>query len=110
MTAGPKNPNYPQRVGEKKNREMRQSGPSSTADDQIVDRVDLEMLAKLDMLIERATRSSPGLPVDGQSREMDLEVLTKLDMIMEKVARMEEDRGREEEAPPGYTSNRSSRN
>ncbi|KAK1233554.1 hypothetical protein PQX77_003290 [Marasmius sp. AFHP31] len=68
---------------------------------------DSEMLAKLNMLIERAARSSPGPAVDGQSRGMDLEVLAKLDMIMEKVARLEEDRGREEEAPPDYVSNRS---
>ncbi|KAK1217893.1 hypothetical protein PQX77_019447 [Marasmius sp. AFHP31] len=106
--AGPGNPNYPRRVGEKNNRGLRHSGPPPTADDQRVGRADSEMLAKLNILIERAARSSPGPAVDGHSRGTDLEVLAKLDIIMDKVARLEEDRGREEErAPPDYASNRS---
>ncbi|KAK1219560.1 hypothetical protein PQX77_017749 [Marasmius sp. AFHP31] len=107
MTAVPGNSNYPRRVGGK-NREMRHSGPPPMADDQRVDQVDSEALVKLNMLIERAARSSPGPAVDGQSGGTDLEVLAKLDMIMERVARLEEDRDREEEEPPpDYASNRS---
>ncbi|KAK1215596.1 hypothetical protein PQX77_021807 [Marasmius sp. AFHP31] len=100
---------------ERRHQNADSSGPTVTDDQRVpgpaVDGqsrgTDSEMLAKLNMLIERAARSSPGPAVDGQSRGMDLEVLAKLDMIMEKVARLEEDRGREEEAPPDYVSNRS---
>ncbi|KAL0062519.1 hypothetical protein AAF712_010558 [Marasmius tenuissimus] len=73
---------------------------------------DSEVLAKLDMIMERVARSSPGPTVgvdDQRARGPDSEVLAKLDMIMERVARLEEaDRDRDmEEAPPDYTSNRS---
>ncbi|KAJ8075982.1 hypothetical protein PM082_021614 [Marasmius tenuissimus] len=73
---------------------------------------DSEVLAKLDMIMERVARSSPGPTVgvnDQRARGTDSEVLAKLDMIMERVTRLEEaDRDRDmEEAPPDYTSNRS---
>ncbi|KAK1234399.1 hypothetical protein PQX77_002400 [Marasmius sp. AFHP31] len=82
-------------------------GPTVADDSQrTVGGPDSEVLAKLNMLIERVGGSSPGPAVDGQSRGTDPEVLAKLDLIMERVARLEEDRDREE-APPDYVSNRS---
>ncbi|KAK1233551.1 hypothetical protein PQX77_003287 [Marasmius sp. AFHP31] len=101
----------PERVAEK-TRERRHQvdspGPTVTDDSQRVAGPDSEVLAKLNMLIERVGGSSPGPAVDhGQGRGTDPEVLAaKLDMIMERVARLEEDRDREE-APPDYVSNRS---
>ncbi|KAK1217890.1 hypothetical protein PQX77_019444 [Marasmius sp. AFHP31] len=80
MMAGSGNPNYPRKVGEKKkNRGVRHSGPPPpTVDDQRAGRADSEMLAKLNMIMERVAR------LEEADRERD-----------------------REEAPPDYTSNRS---
>ncbi|KAK1234401.1 hypothetical protein PQX77_002402 [Marasmius sp. AFHP31] len=101
----------PERVAEKTRERRHQVDspePTVTDDSQRVAGPDSEVLAKLNMLIERVGGSSPGPAVDhGQGRGTDPEVLAaKLDMIMERVARLEEDRDREE-APPDYVSNRS---
>ncbi|KAL0062518.1 hypothetical protein AAF712_010557 [Marasmius tenuissimus] len=74
-------------------------GPT-VPDDQ---RVDSELLARFDMIMERVARSrevdSPGDEQRTRARGTDSEVLAKLDIIMERVARLE--------APPDYASNRS---
>ncbi|KAK1219557.1 hypothetical protein PQX77_017746 [Marasmius sp. AFHP31] len=56
MMVGPGNPNYPRRVGEKNNRGLRHSGPPPTADDQRGGRADSEVLAKLNIIMERVAR------------------------------------------------------
>ncbi|KAK1217888.1 hypothetical protein PQX77_019442 [Marasmius sp. AFHP31] len=112
VTALPITTPGPEHVVEK-TRECRQwdvdsPGPTVTDDSHRVGGPDSEVLAKLDMIMERVARSSPGPTVDhGHSGGTDPGVLAKLDMIMERVARLEEDRDREEEAPPDYVSNRS---
>ncbi|KAL0057580.1 hypothetical protein AAF712_015773, partial [Marasmius tenuissimus] len=102
VTALPITAARPEHVSEK-TRECRKQvdspGPTVT-DDQ---RVDSELLARFDMIMERVARSrevdSPGDNQRARARGMDSEVLDKLDMIMERVARLE--------APPDYASNRS---
>ncbi|KAJ8075980.1 hypothetical protein PM082_021612 [Marasmius tenuissimus] len=101
VTALPITTTGPEHVTEKTRERRKQVDfPGPIVDDQ---RVDSELLARLDMIMERVARSQEvDSPEDNQrasARGTDSEVLAKLDIIMERVARLE--------APPDYTPNRS---